>query len=320
MPRTAAAVARLSGPGELVAALPLLCGFVPHESVVVVCLDGRGRLGLTLRLDLPDEAQEEAVAAELAARVRHAGAERSWVVVVTERPGRPLPGLVERLCEQVDVVDAVLVRAGRWWSYLCADPACCPATGTPVPRSSARVERVRAASVLQGRAVLPSRADLVASLSPPPDGAERFAEVGAALEEERLRTGGAAVRGRLRRALEEALDGPVEETVELPLALDDLHLRDELLTWSLTREDAVLGLLLALARTTPRPYDAAVCAALAWVAYSRGEGATASVALDRALASDPAHGLALLLRQALDAQVLPAELRAVTAQTRDLLR
>jgi hypothetical protein len=52
---SAPAVARLSGPGEILAVLPSLCGFTPHESLVLLSLRGpRRRLGLTARVDLPD--------------------------------------------------------------------------------------------------------------------------------------------------------------------------------------------------------------------------------------------------------------------------
>ncbi len=320
MTRTAPA-ARLSGPGELAAALPLLCGFVPHESVVVVCVDRAGRLGLTMRIDLPPDAQQRAVAADLAARVRQADSRRAWVVVLSEQPDRPQEALVLALRDEVDVVDALLVRSGRWRSYLCDDPTCCPPTGTPVPRTSRALRQVEAASVFRGRAVLPSREDLVASVGPPPEESRvRFAAATAALAREHRDLGGASVRSRQRSDLQAALDEHPVDGASLALALHDVRLRDELLAWSLTREDEVLSLLLFLARTTPPPHDAPVCAALAWVAYARGDGALASVALGRALATDPAHGLARLLRQALDGQVSPRELRAAASLAAEDLR
>ena len=49
---------RLSDPSELIAAVPHLLGFHPHDSVVLLALHGRN-LGLTLRTDLvaPDQAR-----------------------------------------------------------------------------------------------------------------------------------------------------------------------------------------------------------------------------------------------------------------------
>lgn len=300
------------------AALPVLLGFVPHESVVLLCLDHHGRLGLTLRLDLPPAAQEREVADELVARVRHSGSARVYVLVLSEQPGRPQQALVLRLRERLDVVDALLVRAGRWESWLCTDPRCCPPGGTPLLERSAQVDRVRAEGVLRGRAVLPSREALVASLARPGCSPERWEQAAADLRAERRRAGPTAVRARLRRVLAEAVAtgsrGERTDLVEPALALDDVRLRDELLVRQ-SDDDAVLALLLAMARATPPPHDAPVCATLAWVAYGRGDGALASVALDRALATDPAHGLARLLRRALDAQVRPVDLREVLACT-----
>ena len=46
---------RLSTPGDLIAAVPVLMGFHPRDSLVVIstaCPVG-GRVGLTLRVDLP---------------------------------------------------------------------------------------------------------------------------------------------------------------------------------------------------------------------------------------------------------------------------
>src|SRR4051812_991753 len=76
---------RVSSPADLVLALPHLVGFPPEESIVVGCLQGpRKRLGLLMRLDLPDRADEAELAAELAARVRHEEAAAAFVVCLTE--------------------------------------------------------------------------------------------------------------------------------------------------------------------------------------------------------------------------------------------
>jgi hypothetical protein len=63
------------------------------------------------------------------------------------------------------------------------------------------------------------------------------------------------------------------------------------------------------ARRAPAPLDAAPATLLAVSAWLRGDGATANIALERALASDPAYGLAQLLSQALAACLSPQDLR-----------
>src|SRR4051812_6238144 len=61
-------VVRLTSPGEIAAAVPHLCGFLPSESLVAVSLRGeRHRIGLCMRLDLPPAEVDEDVAEQVAA-------------------------------------------------------------------------------------------------------------------------------------------------------------------------------------------------------------------------------------------------------------
>jgi hypothetical protein len=103
-------------------------------------------------------------------------------------------------------------------------------------------------------------------------------------------------------------------------SLDDVVVRDEVLGSVVDDDEGLLGLLLDLAQRTPPPDDAQVCALLGWTAHVRGDGATANLALDRALASRPDLSLARLSRQVLDAQVPPRQLRSLLADTRRVLR
>lgn len=337
MPAASRPVARLRTPAELLAAVPLLCGFVPAASLVLLCLAGpRHRLVLTARVDLPAEGDEARLVADLVRTVERAGAQQVvlgvWSDAAGARPHRTLVHAVRDACGEVgvEVADALLVRNGRWWSYACLGERCCPADGTPLPSGGPGVELLAAAGALDGRAVLPSRQDLAASVSGPA-GDDACAAV-ARLDEatgtwqERVAVDGRAraVRAALaawRRALAADPAHPPQGAgaAELVTALADVGVRDEVLTWALEDGDQLLGLLLHLARGTPAPHDAALCTVLAWTAYARGDGALANVALDRALATDPGCSLALLARQALDAAVLPAQVRAVLVATRDVL-
>ena len=335
-------VARLRGPGDLAAALPHLCGFVPAESLVVVALHGpRSRVGLTMRVDLPARDHEGLLVRDLAARLAAAGADEAMVVLLTDaeaRGGLPRARLVRRLRAEVrraglTVGDALLVRSGRWWSYVCDDDRCCPAEGTPVAASSEALGLVQAQAALDGRAVLPSRAELVASLAAP--SGEAGAAAAAALrpaEEQwdaqvarRGREGaGRSALSLWRRSLAAAgsppLDLPAATTAALVVSLGDCLVRDEVLTWVLDDDAALLTLLLALAAASPAPWDAPVCTLLSWVAHARGDGALANVALDRALEAVPRYPLALLSRQALDGQVMPDGVRELLADSRTVLR
>ena len=333
-------VARLSTPGEIAAVVPVLCGFVPHESLVVVSLRGpRRRLGLTMRFDLDWLlADLEHGAAEIALRLEHDGADRAVLVLHTEAPdddglaGAAVADAVQAACT-VEVDEALLVRDGRWWSYVCADPRCCPPEGTPMAGApSSAVRLVEAERVLEGRAVLASREELVRSLAAPrgavADEAERHAE--RALDdwlEHHHRDGALAVRAEglalAARLVDAGLCGTMvggPDAARLAVALQDVLVRDEVATWCLDRGDALLGVLLQSARQLCPPEDAPVLVLVAWVAYARGDGGLANVALERCLASDPGCTLAHLLAEMLGRQVPPAEVRTLLAATRDQLR
>ncbi|WP_353939655.1 DUF4192 family protein, partial [Micromonospora sp. b486] len=60
------------------------------------------------------------------------------------------------------MLDALRVTEGRWFSYLCAEPSCCPPEGTPYDPAAARSARRR---VFAGQVALPDRAALAAQVS-----------------------------------------------------------------------------------------------------------------------------------------------------------
>lgn len=289
-------VARLSSPGDLVASIPLLCGFVPHDSVVLLSLRGeRRRLGLTVRLDLPPPALREQAAAALLARVVQDGGTAAVVAVYADAPQ---PDLVEVLAcsPEVRVVEALHVAGDRWTSYWCTAP-CCPPEGTPIgPPPSL----VGAAQALDGRGVLGSREELVRALAPP---AGPQPHVAAAWRERPAVDFGGLLQ-------EVAQGGALSDATAAAaaVALHDVRVRDDLLARD---PEQVLALAQVVAARVGPPHDAPVCTVLAWAAYCRGDGARAAIALDRALRADPQHSLALLLQAALDAALPPAQLRAV---------
>src|SRR5262249_14917171 len=60
-------------------------------------------------------------------------------------------------------LDVLYVADGRWWSFLCDRPACCPPDGSPVDAGPSATAPLSASS---GLAVLPNRAALAAGLEP----------------------------------------------------------------------------------------------------------------------------------------------------------
>jgi hypothetical protein len=80
---------RLSSPGELIAALPVLIGFHPEDSLVLVGMAGpelRGRVGLTVRVDLPSGRDVRRVCTDAVSVLAGSGPDRAVAVVVRGRP------------------------------------------------------------------------------------------------------------------------------------------------------------------------------------------------------------------------------------------
>src|SRR6478736_5910747 len=87
-------VLKLSGPSDVLAALPYVVGFQPVESLVVIALKGpRQEVLHTLRVDLSDvaEVQRRQMVDQpvhpraIAATLRRNGAEAALLVVLTEQ-------------------------------------------------------------------------------------------------------------------------------------------------------------------------------------------------------------------------------------------
>ncbi|WP_297081276.1 DUF4192 family protein [uncultured Demequina sp.] len=130
----------IRGPGELIAAIPVLLGFVPHESVVVIGLGPGGELGTVMRADradllIGDLARE--IHDGVRARLR---ADRVSRVVIVSFTAEAVPlgcaaadGLAVAIDGTVDRVDMWTCDGQHYRVPGCADPQCCPADGTRVP-------------------------------------------------------------------------------------------------------------------------------------------------------------------------------------------
>ncbi len=329
---------RISDPGDLVAALPGLLGFWPHESMVVMALGSGGRIGLTARCDLPPGPLPAARAADLARRMAGEDPVAVVVVVVSEAPderdlpwaGEAVPDLPHRglvhdvlaalTAREIAVRDAVLARAGRWWSYDCPHVCCAPGAGTPLPGGTSPVT---VAAMAAGAVVEPDRAALRARIAPSVGpAAEACAE-----EVWQRGIGGTTGRGAERgspeeviaRALRRCRPGgpgrlPDREVAAVVWALTDRDVRDRAMGLALGDDAAAAETLWTeCTRRAPTPLDAAPATLLAVSAWLRGDGAMANVALDRALTSLPGYRLAVLLAEALAACVPPAQLRVLIA-------
>jgi hypothetical protein len=248
-----------------------------------------------------------------------------------------ISALRERLASHdIEVIEALLVRGGRWWSYVCGDPTCCPPQGREVPQMLTPAAAHYAAEVVAGGgAVLTDRRELERSIRPPrnpvADAVRRQAlEAAGEWVVETIAEGGAdalrsdtvaLLEALVRRWADGSRDLTAEEAGQVILGLGLKAARDEAATMLLyTEGEVLLALLGALARHAELADAAAICTVLAWVAYAHGHGALANVAVERALEADPGYEMARLIEDAMGRMITPAEIRALTEDVRRELR
>jgi Domain of unknown function (DUF4192) len=337
-------VVKFGSPVDIVGWIPCMLGFHPAESIVVMCLRGpRKRTGLTMRIDLADPKHEKTLATEIVRRITAEKASAAIMVCYTDAPDEhdrlPRAELVDEIAglllrRGVEVAEALLVRAGRWFSYTC-NQSCCPREGTAIPAvAEGVVAQLEAERVLSGRVVLPSREDLEATVRGPV-ALRRIAleqlydRVGASIVAEITADGPGAfrrqtvalARGALDRYLDGARELDDEVAARIVLGLRDKVARDEMATWALDgRTDDLIAFLTGLAQRALDEDAAPVCTVLASVVYQHGGGPLLTVALERALRSDPGYEMARLLETMLLGQLPPARLRSVIRDTRREVR
>ena len=324
---------RVSSPADVLAVVPHLLGFHPASSLVVMGVGRpRARVQLAFRYDLPDppDAVHAADIAEHAAGVlghRQLGT----VIGVGYGPGALVTPVADALAAAVRqaglrLQELMRVEDGRYWSYLCENPECCPAEGVPF---DLQANPAAAALTVAGLVAYPDRAALAGTLAPVTGAAARSMEraTSAALQRAASLTGQASGTGggpprRLvdagRRAVQEAIgtyrDGgrllADEPLAWLTVVLAHLAVRDD--AWSRMDpgfRDAHVRLWTDVVRRARPAFLPAPASLLAFTAWQSGEGALANIAIDRALAADPGYSLARLLRDIMDAGVPPSAAR-----------
>jgi hypothetical protein len=313
---------------DLLAIVPYLLGFHPTESLVVVAMR-RGQMVFAARADLPGSrasaAARTALADQLARVVTRQGVQTASVIGYG-RPDRvtaAVPAVCDALSRRgVEILDALRVTAGRYWSLLCADRGCCPPDGTAFDVSTSALT---AEAVFAGQVVLPDRIALTRQVAPAGGptrdsmrqaterATDRLATLVVTMPADTdaaaagsagagpagggraavLRAGKAAVREALARA-EAGGQLTDDEVAWLTLLLSHRPVRD--FAWERTTPDewqiALWTDVLHRAEPDLAPAPASL---LAFAAWRSGFGALASVALERALGADPAYPMALLL-------------------------
>jgi len=161
---------RLDSLTGVLAVIPYLLGFRPSNSLVVIGIEPPGgKIKLAFRYDLPDPPDAD-LAGEIAAHaIAILGRQQIGVVIaVGYGPGTLVTPVIELLRTGLkDTViklrDLVRVADGRYWSYLCENPLCCPAEGVPF---DALAHPAAAALTTAGIPAYPDRASLSRSLAP----------------------------------------------------------------------------------------------------------------------------------------------------------
>jgi uncharacterized protein DUF4192 len=310
---------------DLINAVPYLIGFHPADSIAVVATRS-DRVIFAGRHDLPppefSAERARAAAQQLAEVVVRQDADAAAVIGYGEPPqvGAAVLRTGEALRQMgLVVLEELRVADGRYWSYSCTTPRCCPPEGRPcAPEQSP----VAASATFAGQVALPDREAFVAQIAAVV-GEERAAMTAAtARAQARLadlldrelheanfarlvrRAGRTAVRDAERhyRSGRRLSDN---DAAWLGVLLIDTPVRDY--AWERTGlQDWRLALWTDVLRRVEPAYVPAPACLLSFAAWRLGMGALASAAMERALAQEPQYPMAKLLEEALGYGLSPA--------------
>jgi len=299
-------------PEDLLAAVPIVLGFHPEDSIVMLTFGAAGGppgAGDTFhaRVDLPGP--DELVAAVdplLYAAVRHGVPRVAFVLYTTEVDLAELAAdaLGDAFGGAGIEVVAMLRANGRRWFPIGegADPV-----GRPYDASS---HPFAAESVYEGAVIHNSRVELASSLAGVPEQVARVADlVPAAMGRLGIGLGPAEARWVAETVREAVGSGRILEPAEvarLVAALTEPSARDE--AWmQITRAGSVrqVAFWTDVLRRTPEELVPAPACLLAFSAWLSGQGALAWCALDRCELVAPGFPMAEPIAMALDRAVPP---------------
>ncbi|GAA2215964.1 DUF4192 domain-containing protein [Nonomuraea monospora] len=309
----------LSSPTDVLAAVPYLVGFHPTTSLIVIGLS-RGQATMVARWGLPFPPGTLDPMSPLFGREGI-----TEIVIIGYGPGdlvTPAVDEARRLARMdgVHVGEALRAHEGRYWSYVCDLPACCPADGTPYDLSSSQIA---AEATVRGLVALPNREALERTLAPitgPVRMAMRRA-TSAAIADFQARLMAAPdlhtfaeqyvseALIRVQSALQTHTDGGRlndAEAARLGLDLTIMRVRDE--AWTLMNDSHSLLWKDLTRRLEPR-FTPPVASLLAMAAWRAGNSVQATIALERALTADPGYSMANLLMHALQNLLNPTILQ-----------
>ncbi|MEV0682171.1 DUF4192 domain-containing protein [Actinosynnema sp. NPDC050436] len=321
----------LTGVGDIVAAIPHLLGFHVRDSAVLVVVDDRDTIVVTLRADLPEPRNFRRLADELFASLRHHPGVKTIIAVVvgddgrsaTEGPFLPLATRMEdnarHLGVGIVVVGVPAIAAGvRWFRYGIVG------VDGPVPDPDGSLLHVVAA--VNGNVTRAGRGELAGLVRPDPV-AERdrraamladaldsaLRDAGTFRSRESARRRFQAVDREVTRAADRAEGLTDDLVVELGIALSDRRVRDWCAQFALGGSaPAAERLWQELARKLPAPVSAEAATLAAISAYVRGDGTLARIAVDSAMrAAGERHRLGQLIAHAIETGMPPEQMRAL---------
>ena len=319
-------------PDAVLAVVPHMLGFYPSRSLVVLGLGEQNRVMVTFRYDLPAPPDSQ-LAADIA--------EHACYVLDREQIGSallvgygpedlvaPVVGAtaIRLIGSGVELHEILRADAGRYWSMLCDDPACCPPGGRSYDPGS---HPAAAMMTEAGLAAQPDREALARTLQRPAGSADVIAratsrsllrltqltELGEADGDRdpqlrATRIGRREVQRAIRRYRAGATIESIEHLAWLAVLVADLRVRDD--AWARmdpAYRDHHCRLWTDVLRCAALDYVPAPAALLAFTAWQAGNGVLAAIAIDRALGADPGYSMARLLSGAIEAALPPSAAR-----------
>lgn len=291
-------------PEDLIALAPVVLGFQPEESLVMLTF---GDGAFHARIDLPGSPDEVAgvVEAVVAPLVAH-GLRRAVFLVFSTSPSQmSLVSTLLSVCADhgVDVVDVLRADGRRWFRLHHRG------TGPGVAYDVSH-HPFHARSVVEGQVTWSSRRALAASLTPQADRVAAVRVLVEGLPAVVPRSQIAAERAWLVALLSAADEGDLpsdEACARLLRDLADGRLWEEALCW-LTRQraDSQRALWTSVLRRAPDDWVAAAAVLLGFAGWLGGQGALAWCAVDRCLAEAPEDRRARVLADLLLRAVPPS--------------
>ena len=294
-------------PEDVLAVVPVVLGFVPADSVVMLTFGASQPFHA--RVDLPpSRAEIPEVVEALAAPARRHRVRRVVFVIYSadDRLSKPLAQALVRAFGRSGVEVIEVLRAdGRRWFALLPGRRGVPEHGVPYDVTA---HPFAARAVVDGLVTHRSRGELAASLARDP---ERVAALAAALAARPPERGGPMAAAWVRSTVGgHVAAGTLPDdaaAARLLGLLRDLQLRD--VAWSLVGRDNARGhveLWTDLVRRSPADVLPAPAALLAFSAWLAGHGALAWCAVDACLEADPEYVLAGIVSQLLAEAVPPS--------------